>query len=49
MNIQVNKDEQPIMHDLINSIPEKNLNKFFQDFMKLLDKAQGDDYENFNF
>lgn len=49
MNIKINKDEQPFMSELINSIPDKNLNKFFQDFMKLLDKAQGDDYENFDF
>ena len=37
------------IEDRINKIPKKNKSKFQSDYIKLIELAQRDDYEDFNF
>lgn len=36
------------LQDSIKKIPKKNKQKFFVDFLKLIEYAQKDNYENYN-
>lgn len=42
------KDVSEQLNKEIMKIPEENMLKFFFDLQTLIEKAQGEDYENFN-